>query len=84
MYYTYSDEYRLYPPNMALLTTISEETGGKLLADNDEIFADYGESASVPTPLWPLLAGLALVGYLLDIAMRRAPWFWRLFASAPA
>ena len=79
LYYPYRDEYRLYPPNVALLTTISEETGGKLLAGNDEIFADYGESASVPTPLWPLLAGLALVGYLLDIAMRRAPWFWRLF-----
>ena len=83
LYYPYSDEYRLYPPNTELLGAISEETGGKLLPDNDEIFADYGESASVPTPLWPLLAGLALVGYLLDIAIRRAPWFWRLFASAP-
>jgi len=83
LYYPYSDEYRLYPPNTALLTAISENTGGKLLPDNDEIFADYGESASVPTPLWPVLAGLALIGFLLDIAMRRAPWFWRLFASAP-
>lgn len=83
LYYHYSDEWRLYPPNTALLNTISEETGGKLLPDDDEIFADYGESASVPTPLWQLLAGLALVGYLLDIAVRRAPWFWRLFASAP-
>ena len=83
LYYPYSDEYRLYPPNTALLNTISENTGGKLLPDNDDIFADYGESASVPTPLWPVLAGLALIGFLLDIAMRRAPWFWRLFASAP-
>ena len=83
LYYPYSDEYRLYPPNTALLSSISENTGGKLLSDNDEIFADYGESASVPTPLWPVLSGLALIGFLLDIAMRRAPWFWHFFASAP-
>ena len=83
LYYPYSDEYRLYPANTALLSSISENTGGKLLPDNDEIFADYGESASVPTPLWPVLPGLALIGFLLDIAMRRAPWFWRFFASAP-
>ena len=83
VYYPYSDEYRLYPPNTGLLSEISENTGGKLLPDNAEIFADYGESASVPTPLWPVLAALALIGFLLDIAMRRAPWFWRRFASAP-
>ncbi len=83
LYYPYSDEYRLFPPNTALLSSISENTGGKLLPENSEIFADYGESASVPTPLWPVLAGLALIGFLLDIAMRRAPLFWRMFASAP-
>ena len=83
VYYPYSDEYRLYPPNTGLLSEISENTGGKLLPDNAEIFADYGESASVPTPLWPVLAALALIGFLLDIAMRRAPWFWRRLASAP-
>ncbi len=81
--YPYSDEYRLYPPNLGLLSAASEETEGKLLTDNEEIFADYGESASVPTPLWPLPAALALLCYLLDIAVRRAPWFWQLFASTP-
>ena len=84
LFYPYSDEYRLYPPNAELLAAVAGQTGGKVLPENEEIFADYGESASVPTPLWPFLAALALIGYLLDIALRRAPWFWKLLASAPA
>ena len=80
IYYPYRDEYRLYPPNSELLSTISTLTGGLVLPDVEDIFDDYGESASVPTPLWPWLAGLALLGYLFDIAIRRAPWFWRRFA----
>jgi len=84
LFYPYSDEYRLYPPNAELLAAIAGQTGGKVLPENEEIFADYGESASVPTPLWPFLVALALLGYLLDIALRRAPWFWKRLASAPA
>ncbi len=84
LFYAYTDEYRLYPPNTELLVAVSEQTGGKVRPEAEEIFNDYGESASVPTPLWPFFATLALLGYLLDIAMRRAPWFWRRFASAPA
>ena len=84
LFYAYTDEYRLYPPNTELLVAVSEQTGGKVRPEPEEIFNDYGESASVPTPLWPFFATLALLGYLLDIAMRRAPWFWRRFASAPA
>ncbi len=80
IYYPYSDEYRLYPPNAELLSTISEQTGGLLLPEVEDIFDDHGESASVPTPLWPWLAGLALFTYLLDIAIRRAPWVWAYFA----
>lgn len=80
IYYPYSDEYRLYPPNSELLSLISTQTGGLFLPDVEDIFDDYGESALVPTPLWPWLAGLALLGYLLDIAVRRAPWFWKYFA----
>ena len=84
LFYPYTDEYRLYPPNTELLIAVSEQTGGKLLPEPEEIFADYGEAASVPTSLWPFFASLALLGYLLDIAMRRAPWFWRYFSSSPS
>ncbi len=85
LYYEYPDEYRFYPPRIELLRTVSEETGGKLNPDIEEIFADYGETVSRPVELWPLLAMLALVGYLLDIAIRRAPWVWeRLESSSKA
>ena len=82
LYYRYGDEFRLYPPNTELLSEIAVQTGGKFLPDVAEIFDDYGETASVPTPLWPWLSVLALVSFFLDIAVRRAPWFWRRFAGA--
>ncbi len=84
LFYPYTDEYRLYPPNTELLLAIAAQTGGKVLPENEEIFDDYGEAASVPTPLWPFFVALALLGYLLDVALRRAPWFWKQLDSAPA
>ena len=83
LYYRYGDEYRLYPANAELLDEIAVQTGGKFLPDVDEIFDDYGETASVPTPLWPWLSALALISFLMDIAVRRAPWFWRRFSRRP-
>jgi hypothetical protein len=82
LFYTYGDEYRLYPANTELLIEIGDQTGGGFLPDVGEIFADYGEKASVPMPLWPWFSALALIGFMLDIAVRRAPWFWRRFAAA--
>jgi hypothetical protein len=82
LYYRYGDEYRLYPADTELLNEMALQTGGKFLPDVDEIFDDYGETASVPTPLWPWLSALALISFLMDIAVRRAPWFWRRFSRA--
>ena len=82
LYYRYGDEYRLYPANAELLGEIAAQTGGQFLPDVGDIFNDYGETASVPTPLWPWLSALALISFLMDIAVRRAPWFWRRFAAA--
>ncbi len=82
LYYRYGDEYRLYPANTELLDEIGARTGGGFLPDVGEIFDDYGETASVPTPLWPWLSALALISFFLDIAVRRAPWFWKRFAGA--
>ncbi len=83
LFYRYGDEFRLYPANTALLNEISSQTGGGFLPDVEDIFDDYGETASVPTPLWPWLSALALFLFFMDIAVRRAPWFWRRFAGAP-
>ena len=82
LYYRYGDEYRLYPANTQLLSEIAVQTGGGFLPEVGEIFDDYGETASVPTPLWPWLSALALISFFLDIAVRRAPWFWKRFAGS--
>jgi len=82
LYYRYGDEYRLYPANTELLDEIAVQTGGAFLPDVGDIFDDYGETASVPTPLWPWLSALALISFFLDIAVRRAPWFWRRYTAA--
>jgi uncharacterized membrane protein len=79
--FPYADEYRLYPVNEDLLRRIAQETGGKYRPEIADLFADYGDRAQVPTPLAPLLAALALVAFLFDIAVRRAPWFWKRFDS---
>ena len=81
VFYPYPDEYRFYPPDATRLEAIATETGGKFRPEGSDIFADLDESASVPTELWPLLAALALLFYLVDIALRRAPWLWELLKA---
>jgi len=75
--YSYPAEYHFYPPDFATLRRISAETGGVYEPTGPEIFDPKGESVSVHTRLWPLLASLALVLYLADVLLRRL----RLFES---
>ncbi|HEV8262821.1 MAG TPA: VWA domain-containing protein, partial [Burkholderiales bacterium] len=75
--YAYPDEYRALPPNLELLRTLAEETGGKLAPSIAEVFAQNGDHSRVSRALWPWLAVLALLLYLLDIAARRAALAWR-------
>jgi len=77
VFYPYPDEYRFYPPDVAKLEALSLETGGKVGPSVEELFEVGDERASVPTALAPFLMGLALVLYLLDIAVRRVPWLWQ-------
>ena len=90
VFYPFPDEYRFYPADTERLRFLSKETGGKFQPEVEEVFADDEDRARVPTALWPFLAALALVLYLVDIALRRAPWLWlrledrRLSATSPA
>ena len=77
LFYAYPDEYRALPPDIELLRTLAEETGGKLAPSIAEVFARNGDHSRVSRTLWPWLAALALLFYLLDIAVRRAPLAWR-------
>jgi uncharacterized membrane protein/uncharacterized protein YegL len=86
LFYAYPDEYRALPPNLELLRTLAEETGGKLAPSIAEVFAHNGDHSRVSRTLWPWLAVLALLLYLLDIAVRRAAPAWRWLGddAAPA
>ncbi len=86
LFYAYPDEYRALPPNLELLRTLAEETGGKLAPSIAEVFAHNGDHSRVSRTLWPWLALLALFLYLLDIAARRAApaWRWLGVDAAPA
>ena len=74
LFYSYPDEYRLLPANLPLLRTLSEQTGGVFAPRAEEIFAPRGDGGVTTTPLWPYCAGAALLLFLLDILVRRAPW----------
>lgn len=77
LYYPFSDELRSLPPNTALLRALAAETGGKYAPEQADVFADHGETGLVEQPLWRWFALAALVLYLLDLAVRRAPWVRR-------
>jgi uncharacterized protein YegL len=73
--YSYPDEYHFYPPNTELLRSISNETKGRFQPRAEDIFNPNEETATLPTPLWPYLAALALLLYLTDVLLRRVRLF---------
>ena len=73
--YSYPDEYHFYPPDFQTLRSVSNETGGVYQPAGPEIFDAKGETVSVHTRLWPLLAALALVLYISDVFLRRLRLF---------
>lgn len=73
--YPWSDEYRVLPPNNALLRALSEQTGGVFAPKADDIFAQGADGGVAPKPLWSWFAAAALLLFLLDILVRRAPRF---------
>ena len=77
LFYAHSDEYRLRPANLALLRTLSEQTGGVFAPQAEEIFRPRGDGGVAATVLWTYCAAAALLLFLLDILVRRAPWRWR-------
>ena len=74
VFYPYSDEYRVLPANVDLLKAISETTGGRFAPKTGDIFANLGDGGTGSKALWQYFALAALLLFLLDIVVRRAPW----------
>lgn len=71
-------ERRFMPADAALLRAIARDTGGAYDPGPADVFADLGDRAVVSAPLWPWLAGLAAVLWLVDLALRRVRLFERV------
>lgn len=86
----YSPEFRDLKLNEALLHQISDITGGRVLSPDDEeskklIFAHNLPDTVSRRPIWETLLKLAIVMFLLDIAVRRIaidPLKWVASASS--
>jgi len=70
----YGDEYELHPPDEALLTQITERTGGAFLKEPKEAFREFTmkgkEKQSITT--WLVLVSMLL--FFIDITIRRFGW----------
>ena len=73
---SYPDEYRFLPADEEALAALAAETGGVLAPTPAEVLASNGDRVVRSYALWPLLAFLALLSYLLDLSVRRTPWLW--------
>lgn len=79
----YPDELRLRPVNDELLKSIARVSGGKFKPTPSEVFESDARTAADVTPLWPLLLKIALLLFVLDVALRRLD-FETLWARAKA
>lgn len=73
---SYPDEYRFLPADEEALTVLAAETGGVIAPTPAQVLAAGGDRVVRSRALWPLLALLALIAYLLDLSVRRVPWLW--------
>lgn len=69
----YSEEYLLQETNTRGLEELASATGGSLDPDPGGAFFQRDRTAAIEYDLWPWLAGLALAGFVLDVALRRWP-----------
>lgn len=67
----YSPEYGVRRPNLALLTSLAERTGGRLLTNPRQLQPATGSPAAVESLWWPL-AALALLFFFLSVILRLA------------
>ncbi|MFO0953363.1 MAG: VWA domain-containing protein [Isosphaeraceae bacterium] len=67
----YPDELRLRTTNTDLLRSLAVASGGRFDLKPESVFDPPGRSVQRATALWPYLAGLAALLFVLDVALRR-------------
>jgi uncharacterized membrane protein len=67
----YPDELRLRPTNTELLKAIAGAAGGRFDVKAESVFAAPERTAPRAVPLWPYLATVAVLLFVLDVALRR-------------
>ncbi len=72
--YPWSDELRASPPDLETLRALSEATGGVFAPTAADIHEIRGDGGRVAKGLWPWCVVGSLTAFLLDLAVRRAPW----------
>ncbi|NIV50340.1 MAG: hypothetical protein GWN53_00355 [Gammaproteobacteria bacterium] len=72
-------ESRYRPPDAEALRRIAEATGGTFDPDLTQLLDPGDQTVVRPTALWPALAALALIAYLVNMLLRRV----RVIRQAP-
>jgi len=79
----YSPEYQTVQPNAPLMSKIVEQTGGVENPPAKDIFGKMRFGSRSLHDLWPLLALIASILFLIDVAIRRVLMPWdEIFALA--
>ena len=73
---SYPDEYRFLPADEEALGMLAAETGGVVAPTPAQVLSAGGDRVVRSRALWPLLALMALIAYLLELSVRRVPWLW--------
>lgn len=82
--YSYPEEYHFYPPDIDKLRSLSEATGGVYQPKGSEIFDPAGATTQYPMALWPWLAAVTLIFFVLDILLRRVRLFEEPLTAGPS
>ena len=68
---SYEEEFAFRDPDETLAGDLTEITGGRIDPPASEAFAPAPKVGGAETPVWPWLTTLAMVLFLVDVALRR-------------
>jgi len=68
----YNDELRIRQPNMELLKSLANLSGGEFKPDAEKVFnPSTNHRVTTTAPLWPRLLLMAMLLFVIDVGLRR-------------